>query len=322
MRLQKYITELSFRKDVDVEITKNQAWMFQTEFAVQGAARGHGIDGSQNALVAMGGSIEYVVTCTRSDNWVTFKYLGDDIWEVSFFPRYDARPAKSSLEHGQQVFAGVYKSIKLLIQKKIPNVLWFHAATPRLDKVYKKLVPLMAKDLRGYKYVKHLDKYIFYRQDQFDFDVDSLLRTNEEYIGRWPLLGFSAKHYDPEGIGIEFFKNPTQREWNEVWKMDDNNAVRGFLSLKSKDFVIFTASIMHDTLGPDIQKNISKALKTNDPPHFSLDDQGLWIYSSGLKQVNAQIGKFFKRRLTPYYTRLKNLDVYIDDHPISEFYDY
>ena len=130
MRLQNYITELSFEKSTELNVTHDSSAGYYVEFNID--------------------DIYYLFRAQASGD------KGYDKWDISFLPRYDAKVPKdkSTVKHATRVFSAVGQSLKQFIKKKKPFAFHFSGQSNVLERLYDKFIPMIAKQLKGYKYNK------------------------------------------------------------------------------------------------------------------------------------------------------------------------
>ena len=94
----------------------------------------------------------------------------EDAWEIIFMKLDYENDSHLDAKHAIDVFSHVGKSILLLVKIKKPKIIFFHGATLRLEKVYKRFAPMLSKVLPQYDYkyeelpLSHLKHHIFIRK--------------------------------------------------------------------------------------------------------------------------------------------------------------
>jgi hypothetical protein len=129
MRLIHYISELTFSKKTDIKITTNDNNRFVTEFEFLDK------DNEKVGYAFEADLMEYDL----------------DQWAIEFFDTYGESAATGAVSV-VEIFSAVAQSLELFVKMKQPNSFGFSPLNPKLDALYKRFGPKLAKKLKGYEY--------------------------------------------------------------------------------------------------------------------------------------------------------------------------
>ena len=152
MRLKRYITELSFTKNIKVTPVEERGDAYRTHFIVDD------INYLFGATLLRGSMASY-----SSDEWDIIFVPVDDSLKNTYMPDDKKMDAI-------KVFSAVAESLDMFIKKYKPKVFKFAPADFKLDSLYKIMAPKLAKKYPQYSYhedMKGFGNHVFQLNESF-----------------------------------------------------------------------------------------------------------------------------------------------------------